>query len=435
MLLSVSLVAPQTASATFSDGTEARCNVNVANQTYGASFQWWATCSFSDGYRIWRSTSSLGPLFGFGLRCTASDGTIGWISQVGASTDIGDFDSSTDKLTHTSTWGAQAANVCRTAAGGAIASPLASISLSTSVPQARAVVNRSSGSTQTTGPAVRVCTEANGWITETCSGHKAKLVTVQVASGYPAFPGAPTTPQKANCAVLKEERGDGFYRARLRVTVTNPEGGRTDTITADHGDTNSDETPVTNVPYWHYFTTPTAGQAFTVVYTIASTGQEGSNITCTLSVNFFDDELDTAEGGGETEVDDGEGDEEVTESCGFFDVVCWLKKLFIPNGDAIADAAGDLSDAAGENWPLGPVLQGVDDVTGIDDDVVEGSDEDQDLVDDQTVTNPGNGCSALGVPLRLNPADPDDVTNMNVLDGCPPGVDYRASTRCVRVAA
>jgi hypothetical protein len=262
-----------------------------------------------------------------------------------------------------------------------------------------------------------------------CPGgfHKATVDVTSVGSGYPAYPPVGGTPPPPAQAAVKcwvdLDAGEGIWRARFGTTVTNPLEGVTDSYGWTFGDS---ATSTLEDPQHVYATATNAGAKWSAVVTVHRVdgyGQSPTDKTCTVVFDFT----------GESHVDgdQGEGDEPGEEDEGNcasnpapWNIVGWLKRLFIPCGDVIAEKADELVTAAGDNWPIGAIQYAAGGVEDLSEDATTGYAADSGYAEGQHVE--GVECSHLSVPLKWDSTDDGDIStqqqaDLQLFDNCMPG--------------
>jgi hypothetical protein len=219
---------------------------------------------------------------------------------------------------------------------------------------------------------------------------------------YPPIGGTPDIPVP-DCSVEKSNAG-GKWIATFDAEVTNPDAGATDTYAWDFGDSTSS---TQEDPKHEYSDAQDGSDPWVATITVTRAGAISTG-ECVLEVDFLADD------------DEGGTTVECAANPAYYDIVGWLKRLFIPCGDALSETYDDLSASASGNWPIGPALDAYNGITAVDE--ATSDTELEGPVSDIAYTNGGNDCSGLLLPLDFD-GDGTDNADVDILGACPTPVE------------
>lgn len=229
----------------------------------------------------------------------------------------------------------------------------------------------------------------------------------------PNADGSITEAPLARCWVDLEAGADQ-WRANFGADTSNADAGVADTYAWDFGTQGSstDQEPSVSYP-----SPDDSGSKWSATVTI---DRDGQTADCTIVFDFFGPSHVDGDAGGSGDPDDAvDAGCPATWNVGGY-IICWMKRLFVPQGDAISDAAQDLRDAAESNWPMGPGFQALEDAGVLESDAT-ASQSEPSLVDPYHEQN--GTCHAWGLPLDFDPDTPGAQHYSDILDMCSGGID------------
>lgn len=192
-------------------------------------------------------------------------------------------------------------------------------------------------------------------VSDTCT-----IATIDQGASAPDYPphnwaGSGSYPYPAPQATCTVEVGSGAgatYQARIRTTITNPATGATDVVTWEWGDGSTESV---GLDVSHRYASPDdTGDPWHATGSVVRDGNTTTQLDLETDIDFAGNGNPSCTAG-TNDPTPGPDVEGQPEECGFFDVVCWLRKLFIPD-ESLGERWEDTWDDVAGHYPLGPAV-------------------------------------------------------------------------------